>query len=96
MQPSIVGINLKRLRESQQLTQRALAEKAGISHAHIAQIESGHRQEPHVKTLQRLKEPLGATLEDFFQRQSHQTHDDTKHQRDGSDEPGQPAMEGVR
>lgn len=48
---------IKRARTERGLTQRALAEKAGISHVTIARLETGD-QIPHLSTLKKLVETL--------------------------------------
>lgn len=55
-----VGQKLKRLRERLGLSQKDLAEKAGVSSGLIGQIESG-RTQSSVTTLTRLAEALGVS-----------------------------------
>jgi XRE family transcriptional regulator of biofilm formation len=45
-------------REKKGLTQVALAKKAGITQAYLAQIESGERKNPSLDILQRLAKAL--------------------------------------
>jgi transcriptional regulator with XRE-family HTH domain len=40
---SELGQQIKRLRESQKITQKALAEKAGITQGEVSHIETGRR-----------------------------------------------------
>ena len=58
MRDTKVGIVLKGLREKKGLSQRALAAKAGVTQAYIAELESGARKNPTVATLQRLAKAL--------------------------------------
>jgi len=55
------GIELARFREERGLTQRALAERAGIKQPQLARIERG--QIPTVPTLARLAGALNITFE---------------------------------
>jgi transcriptional regulator with XRE-family HTH domain len=55
------GALLVLAREDQGLTQRELAERAGVSQSEIARIESGQR-EPSIPTLQRLLAGAGLEL----------------------------------
>jgi len=52
-------------REHRGLTQRALAEKAGLTQAYIAQIETGRRK-GDVGVYRRLAEVLGVDIEDLL------------------------------
>jgi ribosome-binding protein aMBF1 (putative translation factor) len=49
-------------RESKGLTQKELAERAGIKHSAVARLER-MKAVPHTKTLFRVLRPLGYTLE---------------------------------
>ena len=55
---------VKAWREHGDLTQDALAAKAGISTAYLCQIETGKRQGA-VKTLKALAKALGVSLDDL-------------------------------
>jgi transcriptional regulator with XRE-family HTH domain len=59
-----VGENLKRLRARKYLTQRQLAQKAGVSPDTIAKLETD-RTEPRYITLYRLAEALECTPDDI-------------------------------
>ncbi len=56
---------IRLLREDQGLSQRALAEAAGISAAALSQLESG-QSSPSVATLEKLADGLGKTVAAFF------------------------------
>jgi len=64
--PSVVhiGENLKRLRARKYLTQRQLAQKAGVSPDTIAKLET-NRTEPRYITLFRLADALECTPDDI-------------------------------
>jgi len=53
------------LREQQGLSQRALADAAGISAASLSQLEAG-QSSPSVATLEKLADGLGKTVAAFF------------------------------
>ena len=59
-----IGENLKRLRARKYLTQRQLAQKAGVSPDTIAKLETD-RTEPRYITLYRLAEALECTPDDI-------------------------------
>lgn len=54
--------DLARLRESQGLSQRDVAERLGVGQSAISRIESG-RRDPHLSTLRRYALALGARVE---------------------------------
>lgn len=58
---ALLGATLRRQRESQGLTQRKLAERAEVSQAAVARIESGSRS-PTVEMLERLFAAMGVQL----------------------------------
>ncbi|HEY9175942.1 MAG TPA: helix-turn-helix transcriptional regulator [Verrucomicrobiae bacterium] len=54
------GLSLRRWRESKDLTQERLAEKAGLDQTYISGIERGLRN-PGIKNVARLAKALGLT-----------------------------------
>lgn len=54
----MVGEYLKTLRTERKLSQRALAEKSGVSNAEISRIESGERKRPSEEVLKALASVL--------------------------------------
>ena len=52
-----IGENLRRLRERRYLTQRELAQKAGVSTDTVAKLETD-RAEPRLRTIRRLAKAL--------------------------------------
>jgi transcriptional regulator with XRE-family HTH domain len=48
---------LRQLRDERGLSQRALAEKAGISREYLARLETG-RQDPTLSTLEKIAKAL--------------------------------------
>ena len=60
-----VGLRLKMVRLRNQLSQRALAKKAGVANASISLIESGNTS-PSVSALKRILAGFPMTLAEFF------------------------------
>ncbi len=60
-----IGTTIRLFRERQGLSQRALAEAAGISAAALSQLESG-QSSPSVATLEKLADGLGVAIAAFF------------------------------
>ncbi len=60
-----VGSRLKILRLRHQLSQRALAKKAGVANASISLIESGNTN-PSISALKRILAGIPMTLAEFF------------------------------
>ena len=58
MKKKTLGSVIRDAREAQRLTQRALAELAGVKASHIAYIENGFRR-PSLSLLRRLADSLG-------------------------------------
>jgi transcriptional regulator with XRE-family HTH domain len=52
---------LRQLRDKCRLSQRALAEKAGLSREYLARLETG-RQDPTLSTLEKLAKALGVKV----------------------------------
>jgi len=57
----IVGVNIKRLREDQDLTLRALAKKLRLSASFLSQVESG-KASPSLSTLKSIADALSTTI----------------------------------
>jgi transcriptional regulator with XRE-family HTH domain len=60
-----VGMRLKMVRLRHQLSQRALAKKAGVANASISLIESGNTS-PSISALKRILAGFPMTLAEFF------------------------------
>ena len=60
-----VGLRLKIVRLRHQLSQRALAKRAGVANASISLIESGNTS-PSVSALKRILAGIPMTLAEFF------------------------------
>jgi len=68
----MIGNKIKTLRQQHNLSQRALAEQAGISAASLSQLESG-QSSPSVATLEKLADGLGLAVASFFLETGDQT-----------------------
>ena len=62
----IFGDYIKNLRNEKALSQRELAEKAGLSNSEISRLESGERKKPSPVTLRAIAPILGVTYEDLI------------------------------
>lgn len=61
----IVGVNVKRLRKAQGLSQETLAGEAGLAMRHLGRIERGEGN-PTVAVLSKLATVLGVKPTDFY------------------------------
>jgi len=61
-----LGESVRRLREEQQLSLRALAERTGFSASFLSQVENGQAS-PSITSMERIAAALGVTLSQFFQ-----------------------------
>jgi transcriptional regulator with XRE-family HTH domain len=59
VQPTPLGIWLKSVRGEQGLSQRGLADRAGISRSYLCDIERGRGSQPSIETLDKLAAALG-------------------------------------
>lgn len=62
-----IGPLLRRLREERNLTQDALAWKAGVSRSYLQHLEHGRSRDVKISTLGSICEGLGVSLKHFFQ-----------------------------
>jgi len=63
---SIIGKNIKKLRNQRGLSQDRLSKLADISHNTIIKIESGAIQSPTMDTAQKIAKALGVSLDDLM------------------------------
>jgi transcriptional regulator with XRE-family HTH domain len=61
-----IGDRLKEIRQRKLMSQRDLAEKAGLSQNAVVQIEN-NRTEPHYRTLRKLVEALDIDPSDLIE-----------------------------
>lgn len=64
----MIGEYLKTLRLERKLSQRALAEKSGVSNAEISRIESGERKKPSEEVLRALAFVLEVDFNDLLKK----------------------------
>ena len=65
--PSIVGRNVRRLRESLGMSGNALAKAAGMAQSQVWDLEAGRTQNPTAPVLQALARALGVTVDALLQ-----------------------------
>lgn len=56
--PGPVGTNIKRLRDEHDLSQKALADKAGVHPITISKLETGVSQDPDMPTIRAIADAL--------------------------------------
>lgn len=61
-----VGARLYAMRQSAGLSQRQLAQRAGVPHAQISNVEN-NKVSPSVSTLRKILSGLGVSMSDFFE-----------------------------
>ena len=61
-----MGYKIKEFRESLHMTQEELAEKSGVSRVTISGLENGTMRATTTKTLIKLAQALGTTVERIF------------------------------
>ena len=66
MSPRQLSGMIKRLREAKGLSQKALAEKSGVTDAYVAMIETGERKNPSIPVLRRLAKALGVPVTELL------------------------------
>jgi HTH-type transcriptional regulator, competence development regulator len=59
---------IKKLREDRKISQRELAEAAGISGAAISRIEAGERKKPSASTLKAIAPCLGVSYQELLKQ----------------------------
>lgn len=65
--PRISADNLRRLRNERLLSQRELAEKAGLSPTTILKLEAGRVEESHPRTVRKLIQALDVRPADLLE-----------------------------
>ena len=61
-----MGLKIKELREQLGMTQEELAFKADVCRATICEIENNPHKKPTVRTLEKLANAMGVTLDRIF------------------------------
>lgn len=61
-----MGYKIKEIRESKHMTQDELAQKSGISRVTISAMENGAERNTTSRTLVKLAEALGVTIDQIF------------------------------
>lgn len=63
---SIIGENIKKIRQHKNMSAVDVAQKAGVSNATISQIENGRRQTLQADTLEKVAGALGVATDDLL------------------------------
>ncbi len=63
---SILGKNLRRLREKKNLSQEKLARLADVANNTIIKIEAGKNKNPTLDTLKKISRILGIKVDDLI------------------------------
>lgn len=74
MSISILGMNIKRIREEKGISAYKLAKEANISSATISQIESGNRQSLNSNTVEKIANVLGVGVDELFSTESNKEY----------------------
>ena len=64
--PSISGNKLRKVRDERLLSQRELAEKAGLSPTTILKLEADRVEDPHPRTVRKLTKALDVAPRDLL------------------------------
>lgn len=64
---SLLGVWVRQTRTQQNMSQRELADAAGLSRSYVCDIERGRGNEPSLATLDKLAGALGASRSDLMQ-----------------------------
>lgn len=64
----MIGTQIKQLRTALGLSQRKLAQKAGLHASHISHIESGMLKNPRLDTVLKIADALGVDRGKFFEQ----------------------------
>ncbi len=65
---NIIGLNIKKYRRQQRLTQQELADKLMLSESFIAKLESKTYQTISIDTLEQIAKILEIDIKKFFDR----------------------------
>jgi len=60
---STIAQNIRLYRQKRKMTQKELAEKAGIDFFTLSKIETGTTANPSIETMKRLAQALGMSLD---------------------------------
>lgn len=61
-----MGYKIREVREAKKMTQEELAEKSGVSRGTISALENGTMRNTTSKTLLKLAQALGTSVESIF------------------------------
>lgn len=70
MSISILGLNIKRIREEKGISAYRLAKDANVGVSTISQIETGKRQSLNSKTAEKIATTLGVSVDELMTTES--------------------------
>ena len=62
----MISENIKYYRGKLGISQEKLAHLSGVTYSNITKLEAGYIQDPRVKTLQKIADVLGVTVNDLL------------------------------
>jgi transcriptional regulator with XRE-family HTH domain len=62
----LVGANIRRIRERQEMTQQTLYELAGLGRTHLSKIENGKSGSLQLKTIEKIAHALDVPMRDLL------------------------------
>jgi len=65
-QENKIGKNIKKLRQSKELSQDRLSKLADVSYNSIIKLETGGITNPTIETLQKIAKALGVSVDDLL------------------------------
>ena len=65
-QKSTIGDNIKKYRNKLGISQDVLSKRANLAIHTIAKIEAGSTPDPRIKTVKKIADALGVTLDDLM------------------------------
>ncbi len=65
-QNSTIGNNIKKYRKLADISQDVLSKRANLAFHTIAKIEAGSTPDPRIKTVKKIADALGVSLDDLM------------------------------
>ncbi len=64
----MIATNIKKFRKKKGLSQDKLAKLADVTHTTLVKLESGANNNPTIKTLKKIANALGVSLDELAER----------------------------
>lgn len=65
--PSVIGENIKKIRQQQGLSQDTLSKKANLAFHTVAKIETGATPNPTIDTVKKIADALDTSLDSLIE-----------------------------